>query len=628
MRQKAGVFGFNMVYGKREDEMQRNAVEVDPDFAVAGQVGRWQVRYTAESRLEAGCVLSLERDYSSQLRFAWQSTDPAAPNHVEVDVPSGASVQVATEPARVTATLVSGVVERGGMVVFRLGSAHGFEVWPVVHDMGFSLEVQPAGHEHSLRIRVVSAPPAALRIKAPSVIGPAEQASVLVRAVDEHGNTAEAFEGTVRLAADASDVSPAQVDLRPADAGRREVSLSLTGSGPGVAIRVNAVVDGAHLHGSSNAVARAAEEEPQRIFWGDIHCHSNLAQALESPEFLYSYARDEEALDFICNTEHDAGTEDRWVEGRWRDWRPAVGSVQEYIEATWQYRKELVRKHYEPGRFVTLLGYEWASNLYGHANVYYASDNEAIFYPHDFWDEDFTPAELWRRLAGIEAFTVPHHVSHRIRSRRGGFVSGWDWRFYDPQLVPLVEVYSKHGSSEYFGCPRAIGDQVAEGCVDAALARGCRLGFVANTDTHASRPGSDLSGDLNFRQGGLTAVFARQLDRPSVFDALRSRRCYGTTGQRIIVRFSVNDSFMGEHLSLPDSRAAKTVRFSVEGTGRLATVAVVKNNKVVHSESPAGTSVAAEYVDHAPTEATDFYYLRLLQQDGEMAWSSPVWVSG
>ena len=49
----------------------------------------------------------------------------------------------------------------------------------------------------------------------------------------------------------------------------------------------------------------------EKIFWGDLHCHSNLGQALEGPDFLYIYARDEERLDFICHTEHDAGTEDR-----------------------------------------------------------------------------------------------------------------------------------------------------------------------------------------------------------------------------------------------------------------------------------------------------------------------------
>jgi len=67
-----------------------------------------------------------------------------------------------------------------------------------------------------------------------------------------------------------------------------------------------------------------------------------------------------------------------------------------------------------------------------------------------------------------------------------------------------------------------VADQVQEGCVQAALERGCKVGFIANADTHASRPGSDLAGDLFVRQGGLTAVFA-----PASNDEPFSTRCAG-----------------------------------------------------------------------------------------------------
>jgi hypothetical protein len=109
-----------------------------------------------------------------------------------------------------------------------------------------------------------------------------------------------------------------------------------------------------------------------------------------------------------------------------------------YIAATWEYRKQLVRAYYEPGRFATLLGYEWASNLYGHMNVYFDTHDAPIFCPHNFWQEEYTPAVLWRQLEGVAAFTVPHHPSHRVRSAPGGFVSGWDWDYWDDARVPLV----------------------------------------------------------------------------------------------------------------------------------------------------------------------------------------------
>jgi len=88
----------------------------------------------------------------------------------------------------------------------------------------------------------------------------------------------------------------------------------------------------------------------------------------------------------------------------------------------------------------------------------------------------------------------------------------------------------------------------------------------------------------------------------------------------------VNDAFMDEERSLEDPSALKAARYQVEGTAPLTTVAVVKNSRVIHEESAGNDSVTGEYVDKALTADTDSYYLRVLQEDSEMAWSSPVWV--
>ncbi|NIS74992.1 MAG: DUF3604 domain-containing protein, partial [Deltaproteobacteria bacterium] len=47
-------------------------------------------------------------------------------------------------------------------------------------------------------------------------------------------------------------------------------------------------------------------------------------------------------------------------------------------------------------------------------------------------------------------------------------------------------------------------------------------------------------------KAGLTAVWTDLLSRHSIYDALRARRCYATTGERIIVEFWVDGHFMGE----------------------------------------------------------------------------------
>lgn len=603
-------------------------ISVDPPAATVSEKGTWRVVCrVGDPGLEQGAQLMLQLAYHSQLRFAWQTSDPEGEGYVTVAGPPDTRLEASTEgPDTLQVELRDGAVREGQSVVITIGDREfggpGLQIWPVAHDLEFVLIVHPKAARHEFTIPVRPGPAKKLLVKCPTTAKVGDEIPVLVRAVDAQGNTARGHAGRVHVKADPCIEVGGEVRLTRG-IGRVQAKVLSPSS---EAQRITVHEPAGALAQESNPM-ELVEEPEERIFWGDLHCHTNWAQALESPDFLYTYAKEEEALDFICHTEHDAGTEERWIGPRWRDWQPPVASVPEYVEATWEARKQLVREHYEPGKFVTLLGYEWASNLYGHANVYYPTDDAPIFYPDNFWQEDYTPAALWEQLEGLEAFIVPHHPSHRIRSEPGGFVSGWDWDYYDESRLRLVEIYSKHGNSEYFGCPRPISDQVAEGCAQAALARGHRIGFVADTDTHASRPGSDLAGDLYVRQGGITAVFAERLDRRSIFDALRNRRCYGATGQRIIVRFWVNDAFMGEETQVGDATAPKSVRFQVEGTAPLESVTVVKNNQDAHRETPRSASLTAEFIDRAPTTGTDFYYLRVIQEDGEMAWASPIWVS-
>jgi len=603
-------------------------IEIRPSEATVSQVGSWQIIYRVPHLgLGPGAVLELTLAYHSQLPFHWQTTEPQEEGFATVSGPPGTRFELSAQSRQtLQATLAAGTVGAGDSITFTLGEGSqgspGLRVWPVAHDLEFTLASHPGGERYAVVIPVRPGPADRLLMKCPSTPRVGTDIPLLVRAVDANGNTATDCDAATQVTAPDGVKVPSQV--KPQN-GIGWTEAKITGSRTGAArIAVRGPQD--RLSASSNPVEIAADDAEQ-IFWGDLHCHTNLAQALESPDFLYAYAKHEEALDFICHTEHDAGTEERWIGPRWRDWEPPVTTVPDYVQATWEYRKELVRQHHEPGKFVTILGYEWASNLYGHLNVYYATDDAPIFYPDNYWQEEYSPAVLWENLAGIEAITVPHHVSHRIRSEPGGFVSGWDWDYHTDDRLRLVEVYSKHGNSEYPGCPRRIGDQVPEGCVQAALARGYKVGFVADTDTHASRPGSDLAGDLYFRQGGITAVFAERLERGAIFEALKRRRCYGTTGQRIIMRFWVNDAFMGEETALEDARAPKAVRFQIEGTAPISSAVVIKNNREIFQQGSSTPSLAAELTDKAETQGTDFYYLRVTQEDGEMAWASPIWVS-
>src|SRR5207247_269967 len=88
------------------------------------------------------------------------------------------------------------------------------------------------------------------------------------------------------------------------------------------------------------------------------------------------------------------------------------------------------------------------------------------------------------------------------------------------------------------------------------LPPGRPLGIPHHPNTHSAMPGSRLDNmggvePEEFVTGGLTAVWAPELTREALFEALHARRTYATTTARILVDFRVNDAPMGSEIARP-----------------------------------------------------------------------------
>jgi hypothetical protein len=53
----------------------------------------------------------------------------------------------------------------------------------------------------------------------------------------------------------------------------------------------------------------------------------------------------------------------------------------------------------------------------------------------------------------------------------------------------------------------------------------------------------------------------------------------------------------------------------------------VRNEVNYHILEPGSKSVTATWKDEAPLAGENRYYLRIEQADGNMAWSSPLWIT-
>jgi hypothetical protein len=168
---------------------------------------------------------------------------------------------------------------------------------------------------------------------------------------------------------------------------------------------------------------------------------------------------------------------------------------------------------------------------------------------------------------------IPHHICYLEGYR------GIRWADFDERYSPLVEIVSMHGCAEEADAPRpylhSMGPRDGRSTMLQGLRQGRRFGVIGSTDHHSAHPGS--------HNHGRCAVWARELTREGVWEALQSRRTYALTGDRIGLAFSINDVPMGSVLS-PD--ADRTLKLEVTAGGPIDYVEIVKNGAPLARKSP------------------------------------------
>ncbi|HZT31243.1 MAG TPA: hypothetical protein VFA33_15240 [Bryobacteraceae bacterium] len=337
-----------------------------------------------------------------------------------------------------------------------------------------------------------------------------------------------------------------------------------------------------------------------RILRGDFHRHTDISadgSGDGSLEDYYRYVLDVAEMDTGIVTDHNMGGD---VEYNW--WRT-------------EKSYDLFRIR---GRYTPLFGYERSVNYpNGHRNVVFdhrgvrtlpvgAAENRGevnsggILYPY------------LRQNRGI-------CMEHSLATGQGT-----DYRDNDPALEPLVEIYQGyHASYEYKGAPRAEDDTqhlLIHGTYEPAgfwwnaLAKGLKLGVEASSDhisTHTS----------------YTLIYTPDEQRGRIVESMRSRHAYAAT-DNIILDFEAQEAGGARHLMGEAFAASGRVKLTarISGTDQLLKVDLVRNNEFVYTKNPGSRQFEFEYVDQAPRPGENYYYVRVIQLDHNLAWSSPIWV--
>ncbi len=439
-------------------------------------------------------------------------------------------------------------------------------------------------------------PAAQLVLTLPTTARPGDSLRGTLAVLDGVGNAGVPQEGRFRLRSEPAGLElPPEVRLQSSDRGQAVVVGRARRAG---VFRVEVGgPDG--LVGESNPVV--VDPQIRRVLWGDLHGHSQISDGTGTPEDYFRYARDVAGLDVAALTDHD-----HW------GMRPLALSPE-----LWQEIKRQVRAFHEPGRFVTLLGYEWTSWIHGHRHVLFFGDEGRVRSSLDPAFEE--PRQLWKALRGQPALTVAHHSA-------GGPIAT-DWSIApDPELEPVTEIVSVHGSSEAADSPIPIYDAAAGNFVRDALGKGYRLGFVGSGDSHDGHPGlARLAGP----SGGLAAIQSETLTREGVLQALRSRRVYATNGPRIHLDATLAGCPMGAEVSqrsLVGTEAGAELRVRLVAPSPLRRLDVVRSGRVALSIAGAGERELSVERRLSGLTAGEYVYVRAVQEDDGAAWSSPFFV--
>jgi hypothetical protein len=294
------------------------------------------------------------------------------------------------------------------------------------------------------------------------------------------------------------------------------------------------------------------------VVYGDIHNHNAHGYGVGSIERSLDIARTH--LDFFAFTGHSSWHDMPTMEGaRERHWIEGFKRLKD----TWPRVQQVIADGNRDGEFCAFLGFEWHSSQWGDQCVVFPEDNRPLFYASD-------PEKLRRFCVDEGALMIPHHLAYPKGHR------GVNWDVFREDCTPVVEIFSEHGNSEddrgpYGFYTHSMGGRETANTARAALDAGKRFGFVASSDDHAGFPGA--YGE------GLMAALATDLSRPAILDAIRARRTYALTGDRIEVEFTVDGAPMGA--SLEAGREVE-IAFDVCGRDELDVVEIIQDGRVVH----------------------------------------------
>jgi hypothetical protein len=478
---------------------------------------------------DTGSIKVVHRFASDMGRPQW--SDPQAPNYTTVEASNGAVLEVQYDAKRnirpwdktLFIRVIRGFLREGDTITVRFGDPRqgspGMRVQTFVEPtFEFRVLADPFAMYNYVELPVqpfvpiVAGPPVGWKAILPTLRRCGEAFSLGFKGEDAWGNPSDQVEGVFVLRPNLPVAGlPQQIAMRRGEHAMRVEGLSV---GEPADLLIEVLDEDGRTLCTSNPLRIVAEAD-LLPYWCDLHGQSEETIGTNSARELIAFARDRAFLDGMSHQGNDF----------------------QITTPFWNELNALTREYNEDGRFIIYPGYEWSGNtgLGGDRNVMFMQEGRQIHRSSHALVDDLADVatdansadDLFQALQDEDCVVIAH-----IGGRYADIKMA-----HDVRIERSVEVHSDWGTFEWL--------------IEDALEQGYRIGIVANSDGHkgrhgASHPGASLFGAY----GGLTCLLGRELTRAGLFEALRKRHHYATTGCRMVL--DVRAAFCSDALRFSD----------------------------------------------------------------------------
>lgn len=607
---------------------RRSICAAEPHYAHAGEISRWRFTYISSVALPKGTKLKFDL-LSKGRSFDWQIPQTSGKGNViwaeagekvvkakALDVPSQFEF-VLPVPLKggEKFSILMGSTEKDVTKYGNLCQCY------TQRKRNFNLYVDPTGkgnypqEAEVFHIDVRGGELKNIKIIVPSVVSRNRRFDVLVRFEDNFGNL-------TNLAPEKTLIELSYENLR--ENLNWKLFVPETGfltlpnlyfNEPGIyRIQLKNLKNGEVFYSSP---IKCFMESDLSLFWGILHGEAEKIDSLDNLEGCLRHFRDEKSLQFFAPSPFE--------------------SIEETSPEEWKNIMHHVAEFNETDRFVAMLGFQWQGEEKeeGLHEIVFTKDGKPILRRKDAKTSSLK--KIYKSFQPKDLISIPSFTM--------GEGTLFDFANFVPEFERVVEIYNCWGSSE---CSVKDGNlhpikkikrkEEKIGNIREALNANCRFGFVAGG--FDSRGAYKAYAESNSPySAGLTAIIAKDQTREALMEALYNRSCYATTGERILVWFNVAEQPMGSILSSLEKPGLEFNRYIsgfVIGTSPLKEVSIIRNGKVFKNIIVKDSDrVELDLDDSEPLSSVvlpsneqpfAYYYIRVLQKDGHMAWSSPIWV--